>query len=68
MLKSVKIANLGLTQQEEVKNRKHGPFYASIEFLFLPFVKSCFGSFGPTATRFHFILANLILVRYDESQ
>ena len=49
------ITNSGLTQQEEVENRKHGPFYASIEFVFLPFVKSCFGSFGPTAARFHFI-------------
>ena len=30
-----KITNLGLLQQEVVKNRKHGPFYAPIGFAFL---------------------------------
>ena len=63
-----KVTNLGLLQQEEVKNRKHGPFYAPIGFAFLPFVTSCFGSFGPTATRFLFALANLELLRHDESR
>ena len=63
-----KVTNLGLLQQEEVKNRKHGPFYAPIRFAFLPFVTSCFGSFGPTATRFLFALANLELIRHDESR
>ena len=60
--------NLGLLQQEEVKNRKHFPFYAPIGFAFVPFVTSCFGSFGPTATRFLFALANLELLRHDESR
>ena len=55
----IDLTNLGLTQQEEVPNRKHGPLYAPIGFAFLPFVTSCFGSFGPTAARFLFALANL---------
>ena len=63
-----KITNLGLTQQEEVKNRKHGPFYAQIGFAFLPFATSCFGSFGPTTTRFLFALTNLESVGHDESR
>ena len=63
-----KVTNLGLLQQEEVKNRKHGPFYAPIGFAFLPFVTSCFGSFGPTATRFLFALAHLELIRHDDSR
>ena len=62
-----KITNLGLTQQEEVKNSKHGPFYAPIGFAFLPFVMSFFGSFCQMATCFLFALANLQLLRYDES-
>ena len=33
-----KLYNRGLTQQEEVKNSKHGPFYAQIGFAFLLFV------------------------------
>ena len=45
-----KIINLGLTQQEEVKKCKHGPFLPTIRFAFLPFVPSCFGSFGLNAT------------------
>ena len=63
-----KTTKLGLLQKEEVKNRKHGPFYAPIGFAFLLFVTSCFGSFGPTATRFLFALANLELWRHDESR
>ena len=51
-------------QQDEVKNRKHGPFYAPMGIAFLPFVTSCFGSFGPTATRFLFALANLEFLRH----
>ena len=62
-----KITYLGLLQQEVVKNGKHGPFYAPIGFAFLPFVTSCFGSFGPTATRFLFALANLELLRHNDN-
>ena len=63
-----KIANLGPTQQEEVKNRKHGPFYAPIGFAFLPLVTPCFGPLSPTAVQFLFALSNLELLRCDETR
>ncbi len=53
------IENPGLVQQEQIKNRKHSNFYAPIGFVFFPFVVSCFGSFGPTAVRCCFALADL---------
>ena len=62
-----KITNFGLTQQEAVKDSKHGPFYAPIGFAFLPFVMSCFGSFCQMATCFLFALANIQLLHYEES-
>ena len=60
--------NPGLVQQERVKIAKHGPFYSPIGFSFLPFVTSCFGSFGPTAVRFLFSLADLELHRHNETR
>ena len=61
-----KIENPGLDQQERLKVNKHGPFYSPIGYSFLPFVASCFGSFGPTAVRFLFSLADLELRRHNE--
>jgi hypothetical protein len=61
-----KIENPGLVQQEQIKNCKHAPFYAPIGFAFFAFVVSCFGSFGPTAVRCIFSLADLELLQ-DES-
>ena len=60
-----KIENPGLVQQEQIKNRKHADFYAPIGFAFFPFVVSCFGSFGPTAVRCLFSLADLELRQHD---
>ena len=60
-----KIENPGLILQEQIKNRKHADFYAPIGFAFFPFVVSCFGSFGPTAVRCLFSLADLELRRHD---
>ena len=60
-----KIENPGLVQQEQIKNRKHANFYAPIGFAFFPFVVSCFGSFGPTAVRCLFSLADLELRQHD---
>jgi hypothetical protein len=57
-----KIENPGQVQQEQNKNRKHAPFYAPI----FAFVVSFFGSFGPTAVRCIFSLADLE-VRQHES-
>ena len=54
-----KIENPGLVLQEQIKNRKHADFYASIGFF--PFVVSYFGSFGPTAVRCMFSLADFEL-------
>ena len=68
MLIKAKITNLGPTQQEEVKNRKHGPFYAPIGFAFLPLVTPCFGPLSPTAVQFLFALSNLELLRCDETR
>ena len=60
-----KIENPGLVQQEQIKNRKHADFYAPIGFAFFAFVVSCFGSFGPTAVRCMFSLADLQLRQQD---
>ena len=60
-----KIENPGLVLQEQIKNRKHADFYAPIGFAFFPFGVSCFGSFGPTAVRCLFSLADLELRRHD---
>ena len=61
-----KIENPGLDQQERIKINKHGPFYSPIGYSFLPFVASCFGSFGPTAVRSLFSLADLELRRHND--
>ena len=61
-----KIENPGLDQQEQIKINKHGPFYSPIGYSFLPFVASCFGSFGPTAVRSLFSLADLELRRHND--
>ena len=61
-----KIENPGLDQQERIKINKDGPFYSPIGYSFLPFVASCFGSFGPTAVRFLFSLADLELRRHND--
>ncbi len=53
-----KIENPGLVQQEQIKNRKQADFYAPTGFAFFAFVVSCFGSFGPTAVRCLFSLAD----------
>ena len=60
--------NPGLTQQEKIKNDKHRPFYEAIGFGFLPFVVSCFGSFGPAAARLLYSLADLELRQYDDTR
>ena len=60
-----KIENPTLVQQEQIKNRKHADFYAPIGFAFFPFVVSCFGSYGPTAVRCLFSLADLELRQHD---
>ena len=60
-----KIENPGLVQQEQIKNRKHAPFYAPFGFAFFAFVVSCFGSFGPTAVRCIFSLADLELWQHE---
>jgi hypothetical protein len=60
-----KIENPGLVLQEQIKNRKHADFYAPIGFAFFAFVVSCFGSFGPTAVRCLFSLADLELRQHD---
>ena len=60
-----KIENPGVVQQEQTKNRKHAPFYAPIGFAFFAFVVSCFGSFGPTAVRCIFSLADLELRQHE---
>ncbi len=52
-------------QQEQIKNRKHADFYAPIGFTFFAFVVSCFGSYGPTAVRCLFSLADLELRQHD---
>ena len=60
-----KIENTSLVLQEQIKNRKHADFYAPIGFAFFAFVVSCFGSFGPTAVRCLFSLADLQLRQHD---
>ena len=60
-----KIENPGLVMQEQIKNQKHADFYAPIGFAFFAFVVSCFGSFGPTAVRCLFPLADLELRQHD---
>jgi hypothetical protein len=60
-----KIENPGLVQQEQIKNSKHADFYAPIGFAFFAFVVSCFGSFGPTAVRCIFSLADLELRQHE---
>ena len=60
-----KIENPTLVQQEQIKNRKHADFYAPIGFAFFAFVVSCFGSYGPTAVRCLFSLADLELRQHD---
>ena len=60
-----KIENPGLVLQEQIKNRKHADFYAPIGFAFFPFVVSYFGSFGPTAVRCVFSLADFELRQHD---
>ena len=54
-----------MLQQEQIKNRKHAEFYAPIGFAFFAFVVSCFGSFGPTAVRCIFSLADLELRQHE---
>ena len=56
-----KIENSGLLLQEKIKNQKHVSFHSPIGFAFFPFVVSCFGSFGPTAVRCLYSLADLEL-------
>ena len=60
-----KIENPSLVLQEQIKNRKHADFYAPIGFAFFAFVVSCFGSFGPTAVRCLFSLADFQLRQQD---
>jgi hypothetical protein len=54
-----KIENPGLIQQEQFKNLKRTDFYAPIGFAFFALVASCFGSFGPSAVRCLFSVADL---------
>ena len=61
-----KIENSGLDQQEQIKITKHGAFYSPIGYSFLPFVASCFGSFGPTAVLSLFSLADLEIRRHND--
>ena len=63
-----KAENPGLTQQEKIKIDKHRPFYAVLGYAFLPFVVSCFGSFGPAAVRLMYALADLELRRNDATR
>jgi hypothetical protein len=60
-----KIENPGLILQEKIKNQKHAAFYSPIGFAFFPFVVSCFGSFGPTAVRCLYSLADLELRQHE---
>lgn len=60
-----KLENPTLLQQEAIKDKKHADFYAPIGFAFFAFVVSCFGSFGPTAVRCLFSLADLELRHHD---
>ena len=59
-----KIENPGLVQQEQIKINKHAAFYSPIGYAFFSFVVSCFGSFGPTAVRCLFSLADLKLLQH----
>ena len=54
-----------MVQQEQIKINKHAAFYSPIGYAFFPFVVSCFGSFGPTAVRCLFSLADLELQKHD---
>jgi hypothetical protein len=58
--------NYTLSQKELHKTAKHAQHYANIGFGFVPFVASCYGVFGQSASRLLMALASLELRQHDQ--